>query len=795
MAEAAAAYTGLEAIHVISHGDAGGLWLGSTHLDNGNLADYAGPLSRLGASLAAGGDLLLYGCNVAAGETGLRFIQQLAALTGADVAASNDLTGAAAQGGNWTLESATGPIDSAPPDAAALAAYTGTLDALTGTDGDDILNGTAGNDVIYGLGGNDTIDAGAGSDVVDAGAGDDAISVVANSGESDTVSGGDGTDSLGADFSGNSSGQLYWRGYNASGAATNWVSSGNSMADIQAMLVGAAKFSAMAGQAYGVTFDGIENLSVKASSQASFNDLLIVQGTGSYDGKAGTDTLYADWSATTTPITWNNDPAATEVVNGVTVPKSQTVNGSTVTSVERLLLTTGSGDDTLSNTQVATDDVFITGDGNDTINAGDGNDRIEAGAGNDVLNGGAGSDTMIGGAGDDTYIVDNSGDKITENASEGTDTLLASVSYTLPANVENLTLTGTAAINATGNSGDNTLLGNAADNTLSGGAGNDHYRFGGGYGQDTIHDVDLTVGNIDTVVMDAGIVPGAVAVSQAAGQIVLSLNVHDQLRIDWDIANGIGVERVEFANGTVWDAAELAARANNHAPTVAHPLANQAATEDSAFNLTAPADTFADVDSGDSLSYSATQADNSPMPAWLAFNPATRGFSGTPLNGDVGVLSLKLTATDLWGASAATSFTVTVANTNDAPTVAHPVADQAVAEKAAFNFTVSADTFADVDAGDMLSYQATRADGSALPAWLAFNAATRTFSGTPQRADVGVLNVKITATDSANASVADTFTLSVASTNHPPTRPRPKTPALATPCPPTPSPTTTPATA
>ncbi|WP_409886769.1 bluetail domain-containing putative surface protein [Microcystis sp.] len=113
----------------------------------------------------------------------------------------------------------------------------------------------------------------------------------------------------------------------------------------------------------------------------------------------------------------------------------------------------------------------------------DGNDILTGGVGNDTLNGGAGIDTLIGGLGNDTYQIDTTTDTITENANQGTDTVESSVTYTLGNNLENLTLTGTTAINGTGNALNNIITGNSSNNTLNGGAGIDTLI--GGLGADT----------------------------------------------------------------------------------------------------------------------------------------------------------------------------------------------------------------------------------------------------------------------------------------------------------------------
>jgi Ca2+-binding RTX toxin-like protein len=101
-----------KAVHIVSHGSEGSLQLGSKQLNSGNLDTYKSQLQQWANFLTDDADILLYGCDVAAGKTGVGFVQQLSQLTGADVAASDDLTGSAALGGDWDLEVKTGEIDS-----------------------------------------------------------------------------------------------------------------------------------------------------------------------------------------------------------------------------------------------------------------------------------------------------------------------------------------------------------------------------------------------------------------------------------------------------------------------------------------------------------------------------------------------------------------------------------------------------------------------------------------------------------------------------------------------------------
>ena len=110
--------------------------------------------------------------------------------------------------------------------------------------------------------------------------------------------------------------------------------------------------------------------------------------------------------------------------------------------------------------------------------------KLIGNGGNNILDGAAGADTLVGGAGNDTYTVDVAGDVVKEDADQGVDTILSAVTYTASAHVENLTLTGSAGVKATGNALDNVLTGNSGANALDGAAGND--TLDGGAGNDSL---------------------------------------------------------------------------------------------------------------------------------------------------------------------------------------------------------------------------------------------------------------------------------------------------------------------
>ena len=136
-----ARYHGLNAVHLISHGGEGALYLGAETLSTATLAAQATTLAAWGNALSASGDFLLYGCDVAKGTAGQAFINAFAAATHADVAASDDLTGASWLGGDWVLEAETGPVEEV---SFASRFYSGVLGSINVTDYSQTYSGTNG---------------------------------------------------------------------------------------------------------------------------------------------------------------------------------------------------------------------------------------------------------------------------------------------------------------------------------------------------------------------------------------------------------------------------------------------------------------------------------------------------------------------------------------------------------------------------------------------------------------------------------------------------------------------------
>ncbi len=308
--------------------------------------------------------------------------------------------------------------------------------------------GGTGNDLnnnIYGNGGANVLNGGNGHDLLDGGGG------------IDTLAGGMGDDSYYVDTANDVVNEVAGQGEDTIYATANYTLSAN----VENMrLIGSSNIN------------GTGNADVNVMTGNSGNNILDGgAGNDVLDGGLGTDTLIGgtgdDWY-----YIRNSADVITENVGEGDVDYAFTyVDYVLGDNVERLRMF---GSSHLEGTGNAGNNALYGNYGNNVLNGLDGND---------FLDGGAGGDTMLGGIGDDTYVVDSVLDTVTENAAEGTDTVLSHANYTLGDNLERLRLQGSANLNGTGNSENNILVGNSGDNVLTGGAGDDGLT--GGAGADT----------------------------------------------------------------------------------------------------------------------------------------------------------------------------------------------------------------------------------------------------------------------------------------------------------------------
>jgi len=369
-----------------------------------------------------------------------------------------------------------------------------TID-LGGTGNDSITSTSAAGDALYGFAGDDTLVGGAGADTLYGGNGNDTYVVssantviveAANQG-TDTVNASisytlganlenltltgtaalSGTGNAGANVITGNSGDNVLNG--AGGADTLIGGAGNDtyIVDNAGVVVVEAANGGTDTVNASITYtltDNVENLTLTGAAA--------INGTGNVlanviTGNAGDNVLNGAGGADTLIGGAGND---TYIVDDASVVIVEAANGGTDTVNASVTYTLAANVENLTLTSAAA----INGTGNTLNNV------ITGNAGNNVLNGGGGTDTLIGGAGNDTYIVSDATTVITEAVNGGTDTVMSSVSYGLAANVENLTLTGAAAINGTGNAMNNIIIGNAGNNNITGGLGHDIMTGGAG---------------------------------------------------------------------------------------------------------------------------------------------------------------------------------------------------------------------------------------------------------------------------------------------------------------------------
>jgi Ca2+-binding RTX toxin-like protein len=335
------------------------------------------------------------------------------------------------------------------------------FDSVFGGSGDDMIAVTTFHSEYFGEADNDTFVSEGWQNFFSGGSGNDTLSYELRD-ESSTL-GGSGIDiDLEQNFANTGASRIEEFSSIENATGTN-VSDDLFGSSVDNVLKGRGGIDLLVGRSGNDTLDG--GTSADEMVGGSGNDTYIVQDNGDIvdelnDGGSGTDSVQSSIS-----FSLVESSKLGGVVERLTLTGSSNVNG------------TGNGS---ANT--------LTGNtGANLLNGGSGNDTINGGSGNDSLDGSTGTDSLIGSTGNDSYIVDSSTDVISETTTTVTeiDSVTASVSFTLGSNLESLTLTGSTAINGTGNTLANTITGNTGANLLSGGSGNDTLT--GGAGNDALN--------------------------------------------------------------------------------------------------------------------------------------------------------------------------------------------------------------------------------------------------------------------------------------------------------------------
>ncbi|MGB8598821.1 MAG: calcium-binding protein [Burkholderiales bacterium] len=436
------------------------------------------------------------------------------------------------------------------------AAINGTGNAL-----DNVLIGNSAINTLNGGAGNDVLDGGLGADKLLGGTGND-IYVVDNVGDVVTENLNEGTDTVQSSIT-------YVLGTNLENLT----------------LTGSAAING--------TGNSVNNILIGNSANNTLDGGF---GADSMAGGLGNDTYFVD----------NVADVVTENLNEGIDTVNSSVGYTLTANVENLTL---SGTGSVNATGNALDNVLTGngsantldgGAGNDTIYGNAGSDTLIGGTGDDRLDGGQGSDLLVGGTGNDTYVVDSNGDVVTENANEGIDSVVSSVTYTLSANLENLTLTGDFGVWGTGNALDNILIGDRGNNYLTGGAGNDTltggggsdnliggtgndtYRFNLGSGKVIIVENDATAGNTDVVQFGAGITQAQLVFNRVSNDLVVSITGStDVLTIQgWYLGTANQVEQFKTADGLTLLATAVPARITAVATTTTSMSSSASVTPD-----------------------------------------------------------------------------------------------------------------------------------------------------------------------------------------------------------------------